>query len=148
MPGTEHEKQLGQPAIPQHTWPTQWPLLHCGSLVQEVPFSRRLPQVPEMQDEPAMQSPSPPQLTRQPPPLHRKGLQACGVCTHAPVPLQKPVGVYVDPAHEEAPHTVVAGVSLHAPAPLQVPVRPHGGAGTHRSCGSASSAATSLHVPS
>jgi hypothetical protein len=93
------------------------------------------------------QSPSPPQPDRQAPPLQRKGLQFCGVCTHVPVPLQKPVGVKVEPAHEEAPHTVAAGASLHAPAPLHVPVRPQGGAGVQRSCGSAASGGTLAQPP-
>jgi hypothetical protein len=147
-PATEHEKQLGQPAVPQHTCPTQCALAHCASAVHDAPFGFRLAQLPATHDEPDTQSPSPAQAVRHAPPApHTKGLQLAGVCTQEPVPLQKPAGVNVEPAHDAAPHAVVAGATLHAPAPLHVPVRPQGGLGAQRPCGSASSAGTSLHAP-
>jgi hypothetical protein len=55
-----------------------------------------------------------------------------GVRVHPPWPLQKPLGVYVEPVHEGAPHDVLAGATLQVPAPLHVPVSPQGGAATQR----------------
>jgi hypothetical protein len=67
---------------------------------------------------------------------------------HVPAPLQNPTGVSIAFAHEALPHEVVAEAFLQAPAPSQVPTNPQGGLATHRPCGSAASAGTSLHVPS
>lgn len=95
-----------------------------------------------------MQSPSPAQVARHVPPgPQRNGLQFTDGWLHAPAPVQKPEGVYVEPVHEAAPQAVVAGATLQVPEPLHVPVRPQGGVGAQRACGSASSAGTSLQVP-
>jgi hypothetical protein len=45
----------------------------------------------------------------------------------APVPLQREIGVAVDPVHDCVPHDTVVAASWHAPAPLQAPVLPQGG---------------------
>jgi hypothetical protein len=61
--------------------------------------------------------------------------------------LQKPVGVNEDPEQEACPHEVVVGAFWQLPAPSHAPVKPHGGAGVQRPCGSACDGGTSLHVP-
>jgi hypothetical protein len=146
-PGTAHEKQSAQLAAPQHTPSTQWPLRHCGSVEHAVPFGCRLVQAPPTHEEPSTQSPSPPQVVRQAPFPHRNGLQLTVGCAQAPAPLQKPVGVDVEPMHEACPHDVAVGAYWQLPAPLQAPVRPHGGAATQRPCGSGWASGTSLHAP-
>jgi hypothetical protein len=82
--------------------------------------------------DPTTQSPSPPHIVRHAPPPHRNGLQLTEGCAHVPAPLQNPVAVYVEPAHEACPQDVVVGAFWQLPAPSHVPVKPHGGAGTQR----------------
>jgi hypothetical protein len=66
---------------------------------------------------------------------------------HVPAPLQKPSAVSNALAHEVVPHDVAADAFRQAPEPSHVPMKPQGGAGAQRPCGSAASAGTSLQVP-
>jgi hypothetical protein len=114
-----------------------------------VPFVRRLVHAPPTHAEPGTQSPSPPQVVLQAPlPPQLKGLQLTVCCAHTPAPLQKPVGVDVEPVHEAVPHDVVVGAFWQLPAPSHAPVSPQGGAAVQRPCGSACEGSTSLHAPS
>jgi hypothetical protein len=108
-PATAHEKQTAQLAAPQQTPSTQWPLRHCGSIEQAVPFVFRFVQAPPTHAEPSTQSASPAHIVRHALGPQLKGLQLTGCCAHAPAPLQKPVGVDVEPVQEACPHEVVDG---------------------------------------
>lgn len=66
-PARAHEVQLGQLAAPQHTPSTQWPLTHCGSMVQATPLELRLAQEVPTQDDPTTQSPAPAHVVRHAP---------------------------------------------------------------------------------
>jgi hypothetical protein len=146
-PPTAHEVHTGQVAEPQHTLSTQWPLRHCGPLVHAAPFALRVVHAVPTHDDPLTQSPSPVHVVRHALAPHTNGLQLVGVCVHAPAPLHAPVGVSLEPVHEGDPHEVVVGAFWHAPAPLHAPVKPQGGAGWQRPCGSAAEGGTSLHAP-
>jgi hypothetical protein len=139
-----------QLAAPQHTFSTQWPLMHSLPSVQAPPLIVRFVHEPFAHVYPAAQSPSPPQVVRQlgAPAPHTYPLQSLVVCLHVPAPLQKPSGVSIAFAHVAVPHDVVVEAFSHAPAPSQVPTKPQGGLGVQRMCGSAPSAGTSAQVPS
>jgi hypothetical protein len=108
-PATAHEVQTGQLAAPQHTPSMQWPLRHWRSIVHAMPFVSRLVHAPPTHEEPGTQSPTPPHVVRQAVAPQLNGLQLTVCCEQAPAPLQKPVGVEVEPAHEGWPHEVVVG---------------------------------------
>jgi hypothetical protein len=144
-----HALQTGQLATPQQTPSTQWPLRHCGSFEQAVPFVFRLVHAPPTQLDPRMQSPSPAQVVRHAPvpAPQRNGLQLVECCAHVPVPLQKPTGINVELVHDDCPHDVVVGAFAQLPAPSHAPVNPQGGAATQRACGSAAASGTALQAP-
>jgi hypothetical protein len=146
-PWTLHAKQVAQLEAPQHTPSTQWPLRHCGPVLQATPFAFRFVHAPPTQVEPRMQSPSPPQVVRQALLPQRNGLQLVACCAHVPAPLQKPVGVKLEPEQEGWPHEVVVGAFWQLPAPSHAPVNPQGGAATQRACGSAEPGGTLLQAP-
>jgi hypothetical protein len=134
---------------PQQTPCTQCPLMQPASPLHPPPFGERLVQEPPWQVSPEMQSPSPPQVVRQalldP---HTYSPQSVGVCLHAPAPVQLPIGVKVIPTQAAVPQEVEVGAFRQAPAPSHVPVKPQGGLGGQRPCGSAAPAVTSAQAPS
>ena len=69
------------------------------------------------------------------------------LCRQLPVPSQLPVGVDVDPLHDDAPQIVPAAIGRQAPLPSQVPLNPQGGAGAQPPCGSIAPAAIGLQAP-
>jgi hypothetical protein len=74
-------------------------------------------------------------------------VQLAEACAHVPAPLQKPTAVKVSFEHEACPHEVVVAAFWQRAAPSQAPVKPQGGAGTQRACGSAAPGSTEAHVP-
>jgi hypothetical protein len=74
--------------------------------------------------------------------------QSAGVCTHVPDPSQLPIGVNVATEHEADPQGVDVDANAQAPEPSHAPVRPQGGLGAQRPCGSRASASTAAQRPS
>jgi hypothetical protein len=146
-PATAHDAQRPQPADAQQKPSVQLPLKHSVADTQAAPFAFRLVQTFDMQVKPEAQSPSPAQVVWHAVAPQENGAQLAGGWTHAPLPLQLPIGVNVDPLHEAEPQLVVTAALRQAPLPSHRPVKPQGGVGEQPPCGSISSAGIGLHMP-
>jgi len=116
-------------ALPQQTPCSQNVELHSAGAAQVAPIGF-LPQLPVMQVLGALQSPLPPQVVRQVPPVpHTYGSQVFGVAARQlPLPLHERAGVCVTPVHVSVAHIVPAAYRRQAPAPSHIPSVPQPGA--------------------
>jgi hypothetical protein len=147
LPATAHDRQLGQLADPQQTPSTQLPLVHSAPATQASPLGFDV-QEPDRQNSPDVQSASAAHTVRQAAGPHLYGAQELvAVWSHAPLPSQWPIAVYVAPLHEATPQLVLLGAWRQPPLPSQVPMKPHGVLPVQPPCGSTSPAGTGRHVP-
>ena len=124
-----HDRQVPVHALPQQTPCSQNVELHSAAAAQVAPIGF-LPQLPVMQVLGALQSPLPPQVMRQVPPVPQTyGSQVFGVAARQlPLPLHERAGVCVTPVQVSVAHIVPAASRRQAPAPSHIPSVPQLGA--------------------
>lgn len=150
-PGTAQLWQVGHVEEPQQTPSVHALLRHWLLLLQDSPLDLRAPQLPAVQMLPLLQSPSLPQLVRQPVAVQVNGAHpiALGIWqVPLPLPLQVAAGwkVEVVALQLAAPHSVLLEASWQAP-PWQRPVFPQVPEVVQRLCGSAVPLTTVAQVP-